>query len=103
MTGKQVKNKSVVIIKHSPCAVIGWVLHPADAATARGAERFRTYMPRCIYLKFARATWAVVKRLGPGVWPLFPVYRTWELHAAQRSKIKRHGFTLLPDYASTEF
>ena len=43
------------------------------------------------------------KHLGPGVWPLFPVYRTWELNAAQGAKIRRHGFTLLPDYASTAF
>ena len=93
----------VVILKHSPCTVIGWELHPADAASAPGAERFLNYMPRCIYLKFAGATWTVDKRLGPGVWPLFPVHRTWELNAAQGSKIKRHGFTLLPDYASTAF
>ena len=66
-------------------------------------QSFLNYMPRCIYLKFPGATWTVDKRLGPGVWPLFPVHRTWELNAAQVSKIKRHGFTLLPDYASTAF
>ena len=60
-------------------------------------------MPRCIYLKFAEATWTVDKRFGQGVWPLFPVYRTWEFNAAQGSLIKRHGFTLLPDYAGTAF
>merc|ERR1739841_472580 len=32
-----------------------------------------------------------------------PVYRTWELNAAQGAKIRRHGFTLLPDYASAAF
>ena len=57
-------------------------------------------MPRCIYLQFAGGLWTVDRRLGPGVWPLMPVYRTWELHAAQGAKIRRHGFTLLPDYAS---
>ena len=31
------------------------------------------------------------------------MFRTWELHAAQGSHIKRHGFTLLPDYACTSF
>ena len=31
------------------------------------------------------------------------MHRTWELNAAQGSKIKRLGFTLLPDYASTAF
>ena len=103
VTEKLVKNKNVVILKHSPCTVVGWELHPADAASAPGAERFLTYMPRCIYLKFAGATWTVDKRLGPGVWPLMPVYRKWELNAAQGAKIQRHGFTLLPDYASTAF
>ena len=98
-----VKNKNVVILKHSPCTVLGWELHPADAATAPGAERFLNYMPRCIYLKFADAIWTVDKRLGPGVWPLFPVYRQWELNDAQGAKIRRPGFTLLTDYASTAF
>ena len=54
-------------------------------------------------MKFEGATWIVDKRLGLGVWPLFPVHRTWELNAAQGSKIKRLGFTLIPDYASTAF
>ena len=31
------------------------------------------------------------------------MYRTWELNAAQGAKIRRHGFTLFPDYASTAF
>ena len=103
VTEKLVKNKNIVILKHSSCTVIGWELNPLDGETSPGAERFLTYMPRVIYLKFAGATWTVDKRLGPGVWPLFPVRRTWELNAAQGSKIKRLGFTLLPDYASTAF
>ena len=103
VTEKLVKNKNVVILKHSPCTVVGWELHPLDAESAPGAERFLRYMPRVIYLKFADATWTVDKRLGPGVWPLCPVHRNWELNAAQGSKIKRLGFTLLPDYASTAF
>ena len=36
---KLVENKQIVILKHSPCTVIGWTLHPADAASAPGAER----------------------------------------------------------------
>ena len=95
VTEKLVKNKNVVILKHSPCTVLGWELHPADAASAPGAERMLTYTPRCIYLKFAGAKWTVDKRLGAGGWPLFPVHHTWELNAAQGSKIERYGFTLL--------
>ena len=49
VTEKLVKNKNVVIIKHPPCTVVGWELHPADGASAPGAERFLTDIPRCIY------------------------------------------------------
>ena len=96
-------DKRIAILTNSSCTVVGWELHPVDAESAPRPARWLEYLPRCIYLKFAEATWTVDKRLGPGVWPLFPVYRTWELNAAQGSKIKRHGFTLLPDYASTAF
>ena len=37
------------------------------------------------------------------VWPLFPVERTWTLNEALGNKIRRKGFTLVPDYASTAF
>ena len=50
VTEKLVKNKNVVILKQSPCTVVGWELHPLDAKTAPGAERFLWYMPRVIYL-----------------------------------------------------
>ena len=103
VTEKLVKNKNMVILKHSSCTVVGWELHPADTATAEGAERMLNYVPRCIYLKFEGAKWTVDNRLGPGVWPLLPVYRTWELGSEQKAKIKRYGFTLVPDYASTAF
>merc|ERR1711904_131204 len=44
VTEKRVKNKNVVILKHSPCTVVGWDLHPLDAESAPGAERFLRYM-----------------------------------------------------------
>ena len=34
---------------------------------------------------------------------MFPVQRTWIVNENSGSKIRRHGFTLLPDYASTAF
>ena len=37
------------------------------------------------------------------MWTLYPVDRTWTLSEAQGTKLKRKGFTLLPDYASTAF
>ena len=46
-------------LKHPPCTVIGWAIHPADAASATGAERFLEYTPHCIYLNFADGIWMV--------------------------------------------
>ena len=100
---KLVKHKDLVILKHSPCKIIGWELHPADRLCKDGAERFLDYLPLCIFLEFEDATWVVDKRLGPGVWPLYPVERTWTLNEAQGTKIHRKGFPLVPDYASTAF
>ena len=37
------------------------------------------------------------------MWPLYLVERTWTLSEALGTKIRRKGFTLLPDYASTAF
>ena len=68
VTEKLVKNKNMVILKHSSCTVVGWELHPADIATAEGAERMLNYVLRCIYLNFEGAKWTVDNRLGPGVW-----------------------------------
>ena len=87
VTEKLVKNKNIVILKTTPCTVIGWILHPADAQSNGMSEKWLNYMPLCIYLKFPGATWTVDPRLGPGVWPLFPVYRTWELNKTQICKI----------------
>ena len=103
MTEKLVKHQHWVILKHSPCRISGWELHPGDRLRKDGAERFLEYLPLCIYLRFDDATWTIDKRLGPGVWPLYPVVRTWTLNEALGTKIRRKGFTLLPDYASTAF
>ena len=103
VTEHLVNNKNITILKQSACTVIGWVLNPGEPASGAGGERMLSYMPHCIYLKFAGATWTVDQRLGPGVWPLTPVYRTWVHNKEQGVKIKRHGFPLLPDYASTAF
>ena len=103
VTEKLVKHKNIVILKHSPCTVVGWDLHPADRQRKDGPERFLDYLPLCIFLHFKDATWVVDERLGPGVWPLYQVERTWTLNESLGTKIRRKGFTLLPDYASTAF
>ncbi len=103
VTEKLVKHKHLVFLKHSSCRVIGWELHPADRLRQDGAERLLDYLPLCIFLHFEDATWIIDKRLGLGVWPLYPVERTWTLNEALGTKIRRKGFTLVPDYASTAF
>ena len=97
------KHKRITILKHSSATVVGWELHPADRLRHDGTERFLHYQPQCIYIKFADATWTVDKRLGVGVWPLYPVTRQWVLNEASGAKIKRKGFTIVPDFASTAF
>ena len=39
VTEKLVKHKSIVILKHSPCRVIGWELRAADRLRKDGADR----------------------------------------------------------------
>ena len=103
VTEKLVKNGNLTILKHTPCTVVGWELHPADRRQCSGPERFLNYMPCCIYLKFDNVTWEIHPKLGQGVFPLYPVERTWILNEATEAKIRRKGFTIVPDYASTAF
>lgn len=66
-TEKLVKNQKITILKHTPCTVVGWDLHPADRLREAGVERFLNYMPLCIYLKFDDTKWEVHPRLGKGM------------------------------------
>ena len=90
------------ILKHCPCTVIGWDLGLADdiAAVSEG-ERVLKEHPRCIYVQFEGAAWKIHELLEPGVFPLKAVARNWVLNKETGVKIRRRGFTLLPDYAST--
>ena len=66
-------------------------------------ERFLQYLPKCLFLRVEGAKWVIDAKLGEGVFPLFPVTRTWELNEASGAKVRRTGFTFVPDYASTAF
>ena len=70
---------------------MGWDLHLADRVREDGAERVLQYLPLRIYLHFEDATWVIDSRLGPGVWPLFPVERTWTLNEALGTMNRRKG------------
>ena len=39
--------------------------------------------------------------LGEGVYPLTPVSRTWLVNKRTRVKVRRRGFFIVPDFAST--
>ena len=94
-------SRKLNIQKHTPCTVIGWDLHPADRLRTDASQRKLEYLPRCIYVKFAGASWQVHPKLEQGVFPLKPVKREWILNRATDSRIKRKGFLLLPDLACT--
>ena len=97
------KNKDIVILKHTSFEVVGWELHPADRQRISGGERYLHYLPLCIYVKFAKAKWKVHPNLDEGVFPLHPVIREWTLNNETQSKVKRRGYTMVPDFASTAF
>ena len=64
-------------------------------------SKFLTKMPQVIYLHFEDAPWTVHDDLGQGVYPLTPVSRTWQLNKKTKVKIRRTGFFLVPDFATT--
>ena len=104
VTEKICSKRGIVILKHMQCTLIGWHLHVADKRMdIPGAERFLEQLPKCLFLKVDNVDWIIDPRLGPGVFPLHPVYRTWELNKDQGVKICRRGFTWVPDFASTAF
>lgn len=103
VTDELVENKNIVMLKHFLCTVIGWELHPADAASAPGAERSLNHMPRCLYLEFVDATWAVDARLGQAVWPLHRSFGFGSPTTHKEQMPHARASPFLPDYAFTAF
>ena len=103
VTNKIVLGDGDVILKHTPCTVIGWELHPRDRLQGTHAERHLSRMPSCIFLKFEDVVWTIDERLGRGVYPMLPTKVKWILNAKTEAKIDRTGYSLLPDFAWTAF
>ena len=104
-TEKIVRSKEIVILKHTPCKVVGWQLHEMDQRslpTGAGGERYLERMPKLILVEFADVTWRI-DGLAPGVLPLESVQRQWTINEDTDAKATRKGYHLLPDYASTAF
>ena len=83
------------------CRLRGWAPHPKEERLNVDGEWLLTKMPQVIYLYFEDATWIVHQDLGMGVYPLTPVSRSWEVNKRTHVKVRRTGFFLLPDFAST--
>ena len=84
------------------CHIIGWAPHPKQERLDVDGEWILTRMPQIIYLLFDDVPWTVHPDLGKGVYPLTPVSRTWTLgNSTKERKIRRTGFFLVPDFAST--
>ena len=92
-------SKTLGILKHTSCTVVGWELHPADKQETAPGERLLKYMPLCIYVKFQEMTERIHEKLAPGVFPLRPRRATWIVNRKTEAKISRKGFPLIPDYA----
>ena len=58
------------------------------------------YTPQCIFVKFEGVQWQV-DDLGPGVFPLTPKPKVWNVNEALKVKARRFGFPLVPDLAGT--
>ena len=81
--------------------IVGWAPHPEEAPIIVDGERLLTKMTRVIYVYFPNAKWTIHKDLGEGVYPLTPVSRSWKLNRTSQTKVRRTGFFLIPDFAST--
>ena len=75
VTEKVMKTSQITILKHTPCYVVSWDLHPGDRVRCDEGERFLSYLPRMIIVRFENAQWQL-EGLRPGELPLFPVERT---------------------------
>ena len=67
--GNAAKRK-FVILKHTPCTVVGWELHERDRCRVEGRERLLNYITKCIFLKLEGVSWRIHKDLELGVFPL---------------------------------
>ena len=100
--GRDSFGTKVNIPTHGSCTVHSWDISTDACEKTPESKKLLNCMPKVIYLKFENATWQVSASLPKGIWPLHPVYRTWEL-PRRGVMVHRKGFTLVPDYASTAF
>lgn len=81
--------------------IVGWVSHAMEESVEVDGEYLLSKQPQAIYIHFPGATWKIHEDLGEGVYPLTPVSRTWTVSRHTKVKVRRTGFFLVPDFAST--
>ena len=94
-------SKTLGILKHTSCAIVGWQLHTADKQATAPGERLLKYMPISIYVKLEEMTERIHDKLAPEVFPLRPRRATCIVNRKTEVKVSRKGLTLIPDYACT--
>ena len=98
------RSKKIIVLKHTSCTVVGWRLHELDQqhVDQGDGERFLDYLPEFIAVYFDDVDWQV-EGFPPGVLPIFPEKHDWVFNKETDAKAERHGFRLIPDFASTAF
>ena len=97
-------DREKLIFKNSRGKLKGWQLEQIDFERLQGhanPQEVLSLMPRALNVEIEGAEWVVDSSLGPGVYPLKPVKRTWAVDRAGHMKVLRFGFALVPDFAGT--
>ena len=80
--------------------IYDWSPHPEEITQEVDDIWLLDRLPTVIYVKFAEATWTV-GTLPPGVYPMTPASRTWQVNKHTKVNVRRTGYFLVPDFAST--
>ena len=66
--GHDFQQRSVMILKHTSCTVVGWKLQKCEEMTDhKTSQRVVQHMPEVIYLKCDKAEWQISSDLEKGV------------------------------------
>ena len=101
-TEKLKLSSEITVLKHTSGRIVGWELHAADAHTSNDFEVFLQYIPKVVFVQFAKVKWHL-DGMPPGLLPIYPVDRTWVVNRDTDARVTRRGFTLVNDFASTAF
>ena len=81
-------SKKLNILKHTPCIVVGWELHPNEERHKTVGERVLQYMPQCIYVKFEGMPARIMDGLDPGAFPLKTRVAQWIVNKKTEAKVR---------------